>query len=142
MTVPAGKEIVTSQRGLDAVYELAESATALEVSQSPSSDTLPDISMVSPYVVDASSSKVTATVVAVAQEVEVVLVEVVLLVEVVVPVPELGVWEAGHVVGEAVENVPMADVEEQVAGTLEAVVSPQEYGTTFALRAAAVKKAA
>ena len=38
--------------------------------------------------------------------------------------------------------MPIAEVAEQKEGTLEAVGSPQEYGTTPARRAAAVKKAA
>jgi hypothetical protein len=36
----------------------------------------------------------------------------------------------------------MAEVEEQTEGTLDAVGSPQEYGTTPARRAAAVRNAA
>ena len=38
--------------------------------------------------------------------------------------------------------MPIAEVDEQTEGTLDAVGSPQEYGTTPARRAAAVKKAA
>lgn len=81
------------------------------------------------------SSKVTATEVAAAQEevvVEVLVADVVdpepeLVVVVVVPVPpETGVWFAGQVPVEAVEYVPIAEVDEQTAGTLDAVGSPQE----------------
>ena len=90
------------------------------------------------------SSNVTATDVAVAQEDVVVDVDSVLVVVVVgvLPPPDVGVWLEGHEPVEAVEYVPIADVDEQTAGTLEAVGSPQEYGTTPARRAAAVKKAA
>lgn len=42
----------------------------------------------------------------------------------------------------AVEYVPEAEVAEQIDGTLEAVGSPQEYGTIPARRAAVVKNAA
>jgi len=104
------------------------------------------------------SSNVTATDVAAVQEDVVVDVLVLVLVLVAVPVavavvvavvvavplplPDVGVWLVGHEPVEAVENVPIADVEEHVAGRLEALGSPQEYGTTPARRAAAVKKAA
>jgi len=108
--------------------------------------------IVSPYVVVTISSNVTATEVAAAQE-EVVLVEV-LVVDVVDPEPpvvvvvvvpdtlDTGVWFGGQVPVEAVEYVPVAEVDEQTDGTLDAVGSPQEYGTTPARRAAAVKNAA
>lgn len=68
------------------------------------------------------SSNVTATDVAVAQE------EVVVdVVVVVVPLlPPDGVWFGGHEPVDAVEYVPIADVDEHTAGTLEAVGSPQE----------------
>lgn len=56
--------------------------------------------------------------------------------------PEMGVWLEGHEPVDAVLKVPIAEVEEQTDGTLEAVGSPQEYGTTPARRAAHVKKAA
>jgi len=62
---------------------------------------------------------------------------------VVVPLPPvMGVWPAGKVPVGAVEYVPIAEVPEHTDGTLEAVGSPQEAGTTPALRAAAVKNAA
>lgn len=99
-----------------------------------------------------SSSKVTATEVGVEQDdvvVVVVFVDVPVAVvvtevdvKVVVTVPEMGVWLVGHELVGAVEYVPEAEVDEQTAGTLEALGSPQEYGTTPARRAAAVKNAA
>lgn len=45
---------------------------------------------------------------------------------VVVPLPVMGVWLDGQEVAVAVEKVPDAEVGEQVAGTLDAVGSPQE----------------
>jgi hypothetical protein len=87
MTVPAAKLIVPSHRWSLEVYELAESAYASDVSQSPRMDTSPAILMVSPYVVVTISLKVTATDVAAVQALLVVLVEVLVLVDVDEPVP-------------------------------------------------------
>jgi hypothetical protein len=150
MTVPAAREMVPSQRGLLEVYCEAESAMALEVSQFPRAATLPAILMVWPTTVVTLSAKVTATDVAVPQVDVVVLVDVVDVVDfddvdvvvVVPPLPALGVWFGGQEPVAAVAYVPMADVDEHTDGTLEALGSPQEYGTTPARRAAAVRKAA
>ena len=89
------------------------------------------------------SSNVTATEVAAVQEAEVlVLVDFVVDVvvvpvplpklvvlevfEVAVPLPVTGVWLEGQEVAVAVEYVPVAEVEEQTDGTLDAVDSPHE----------------
>jgi hypothetical protein len=74
MTVPGAKLNVTNHNGLLEVYSEAESATALLVSQSPSAAIEPEILIVSPYVVVTVSSNVTATEVAVVQEVALVVV--------------------------------------------------------------------
>jgi hypothetical protein len=149
MTLPAAKLIVPDHRGFEEVYCDAESATAFEVAQFPRAATFPEILIVWPYTVVTSSSKVTATVEPDLQPVDVeVVVELVEAVEVVVvplpgfvvvPLPPDGVCDAGKVLVGAVEYVPRAEVDEQTEGTLEALDSPQEYGTTPARRAAAVK---
>jgi hypothetical protein len=56
--------------------------------------------------------------------------------------PEMGVWLEGQDPVDAVLKVPIAEVELHTAGILEAVGSPQEYGTIFARLAAQVRKAA
>lgn len=109
--VPAGRFTETLHRGLLVVYPLAESAIALAVFQLPSCEMDPTILMVWPYTVVTTSLKVTATVAAIAQEVEevaggVVAVPVAVPAEggtevVAVPVP--GVWLAGNVGVEAWE---------------------------------------
>lgn len=110
------------------------------VFQFPRIDKSPAILMVSPYVVVTISPNVTATEVAAAQvgavvvlvigfEVLVVVVELdpPLLVVVVAELPpKMGVWLAGQELVDAVEYVPVAEVDKQVSGTLEAVGSPQE----------------
>ncbi len=71
----------------------------------------------------------TATAVAVAQLEEVLVTdfEVVVTDDVAVIVPEMGVWDMGHDPVVAVEYVPVAEVEEHVAGTDDAFDdSPQE----------------
>jgi hypothetical protein len=113
MTVPGAKLIVASHRGLLEVYELADRAYAFAVFQFPRIETSPAIFMVWPYTVVTTSSKVTATDVAAAHELEVELVGVLVLVELLDPVPvvvgvelltpEVGVWFAGHDPVEAVE---------------------------------------
>jgi len=138
--VPGAKEIVASHRLSEEVYSAADIAYASSVSQFPRIDTSPAILIVSPYVVVTISSNVTATDVAAAQ-VDVVLVveegfEVVVVVVVPDPPPpgvvvvelppEIGVWLEGQEPVDAVEYVPIAEVEEQTDGTLEAVGSPQE----------------
>ena len=84
ITVPAAKLIVTSHNGLLVVYCDAESAIALAGAQLPSAAIEPAILMVWPTTVSTSSSKVTATEVAVVQEA----VDVVVLVVAVVPDPD------------------------------------------------------
>lgn len=90
------------------MYWLADKATAFEVSQDPSWETEPEILIVWPYIVVTISSKVTATDVAAAQEEEVEVDVLVVVVdvdipvpvvaedEVVVTVPEIGVWLVGQ----------------------------------------------
>lgn len=91
------------QSGLLEVYPDALSVTAFAVFQLPSAATLPTILIVWPYVVLASSLKVTATEVAVAQLVADVLVPVAVAVPVAVVTPVLGVWLAGKLVDVAEE---------------------------------------
>ena len=132
--------MVMLQRGFEDVQPLAERAMAFAVFQLPREATSPTILMVCPTTVVASTLNVTATDVATEQEV------VVLVGEPTVVVgggtPLTGVWLVGNAPVGAVEQVPIAEVAEQNDGTLDAVGSPQEYGTTPARRAAAVKKAA
>jgi hypothetical protein len=109
MTAPAAKLIVPSHRWLLEVYELADRAYAFAVFQFPRMSAFPATLIVWPYVVVTISSKVTATEVAAAQELVVVLVDVldpvpvVVVVVVVLLPPEIGVWLAGQDPVEAVE---------------------------------------
>jgi hypothetical protein len=122
-------------------------------SQFPSAATEPAILMVWPNVVVTISLNVTATVAAgvhaaevvdeaVRVEVERVDVLVPVAVTVAVTLPEIGVWFGGQEPVDAVLYVPKAEVAEHTDGTLDVVGSPQEYGTTPALRAAAERNAA
>lgn len=74
--VPAGSVTVVVHRGLEEVYEEAESAIAEEVSHELSWLIDPVRKIFSPYVVVTSSLKVTATLVAAVQVAEVVVLEV------------------------------------------------------------------
>lgn len=67
-TVPGASFTETAHSGFEEVYELALSATASSVSQLPRASMSPTILIVSPYVVATSSSNVTKTDVAVAQD--------------------------------------------------------------------------
>lgn len=55
--VPAGKSSFTRHTGFEEVYPLADSATALEVSQSPSWSIEPEMKIFSPYEVATRSFK-------------------------------------------------------------------------------------
>lgn len=70
--VPAGKLTVTFQSGFEDVYELADNATAFAVFQFPIAALFPTSLIVCPNCVVARTLKVTATEVAVAQLVVVV----------------------------------------------------------------------
>lgn len=134
--VPAGKLMVTNQSGLLLVYLEALNATALPVLQLPNCEIDPMMYTFSPYVVVACSLNVTATDVAVAQaDVVVELVFVVVAVPEVVPV-------AGNTVSVAVAYGPVAEVATHVPGTLWALGSPHEAGTTELRRASAVRREA
>lgn len=120
---------------------------ALLVSQLPKAAMLPTILIVCPYVVVASSLKVTTAVAAHVVDDEV-LVVVVVLVEVVpvavvveVMTPVWGVCEAGNEVSVADVYEPTTDTPEHVPGT-ELPDPTQDGGETPARRAAAERKAA
>ena len=109
--------IVTLHSGFEDVYWSAESAIALLVSQPPSAAISPTILIVWPYCVVTSSLKVTATEVAAAHAVDVVLdvdedpvARVVEELTVPVGTPVVGVWLAGKLVAVAEVYDPWMEV--------------------------------
>ncbi len=120
---PAGSVTSANHRWFESVYILADNATPLFVSQFPRAEIDPTTKMFSPKSVVSISLNVMATLVAVAHEVGVVVVDVPLEVEVVFVVvgrPVAEVSPVGKMVEVAAEMGPVAEVAKHWAGTLEA----------------------